>query len=164
MKPKKTISKICILVCFFCAIKCEILAQNTLITSGNYVSGSGGTASYSLGQIIQEKTTGTNGSAIQGIQFNFYDTSLSIIDLATNLEISSYPNPTTSILNIELNDFKPNIIEYRLYNISGNQIKTGLITNRITKININNLPIATYILKVKNKKNQKEKTFKIIKK
>jgi len=78
----------------------KIHAQETLLASGGNASGSGGIANFSVGQTMQTTLTGRNSEAFQGIQFYFESSTLTIIDLETNLNISTYPNPTSSILNI----------------------------------------------------------------
>ena len=92
-------------------------AQEVILTSGGNASGSGGTASYSIGQIVQNTITGTNGSAIQGIQFYFESSTLTITDFETNLSISTYPNPTSSFLNIKFKESKkiPCLISYLIF-------------------------------------------------
>ncbi|KJD34255.1 hypothetical protein PK35_00025 [Tamlana nanhaiensis] len=163
MIPKKVMLKIGIITLLLSVIPSQMQAQNAFLSSGHTAVGSGGSANYSIGQIIQEKTTGTNGSAIQGIQFTFTNATLSIVDVQTNVEVSTYPNPTTSVLNIKAGDFKTNSFMYSLYDITGKQVKAGMVSDKTTQINVNNLPNATYILKVKNNKDHSTKTFKIIK-
>ncbi|MFI1770852.1 T9SS type A sorting domain-containing protein [Thalassobellus citreus] len=137
-------------------------AQDALIASGSNISGSGGSVSYSVGQIVQETNIGTNGSAIQGIQFYFDATSLAVVDIETNLNISTYPNPTSSILNITIDGKQDGKLSYSLFNLLGALITSGDIKNNTVQINIEDLPMATYLLKLSNSNNN-IKTFKIIK-
>jgi len=46
-------------------------AQETIPASGGKASGSGGTASYSFGQVVYTTYTGTNGLVAQGVQQPF---------------------------------------------------------------------------------------------
>ena len=141
----------------------ESHSQSVLLASGGDASGSSGTANYSVGQTIQTTITDANGSAIQGIQFYFENSTLQIIDMDTNLDISTYPNPVTSILSMDVEGYQPNTLSYMLFDINGKLITNGAVTNKTTKINIDHLDMATYLLKVHNKTNQSIKTFKIIK-
>lgn len=141
----------------------QIEAQETLLASGNSTTDTGGSVSYSIGQIIQQNATSSNGSSIQGIQFYFDASTLTVIDVESNVEISTYPNPTSSILNIHIDGFKPKSLSYKLFNISGKLITSGTVTDKITKINVNHLQTATYLLKVNNTMNHTTKTYKIIK-
>lgn len=137
-------------------------AQETVVVSGGNASGSGGSISYSVGQTIQNTISGSNGSAIQGIQFYFESETLSIIDLSSNLEISTYPNPTSSILNLKVEGLRNLKLSYKLYNLLGVTLANGSITQINNRINVEDLPSATYILQITDE-NSTVKTFKITK-
>ena len=72
-------------------------AQNTIPSSGGNASGSGGTVSYSIGQIVYTTNTGTNGTVAQGTQQPFEISVVTGIEEALNitLQCSVYPNPAT---------------------------------------------------------------------
>ena len=138
-------------------------AQSVILPSGDNASGSGGTASYSVGQMVQNTIVGSNGfSAIQGIQFYIASSTLAITDFETNLNISTYPNPTSSFLNIKIQGIQENTLSYKLFNILGKLLISGNIKNNAAKINVEQLPSATYLLRVSNSNNI-TKTYKIIK-
>lgn len=139
----------------------KLQAQQAVIASGNNASGGGGTVSYSVGQMLHVNNSGEDGSAIQGIQFAFDDANLSIIDLQTNFEIKTYPNPTTSVLNVNISGTEKAPMDYQLFNTSGQIVRKGRVNGNSTKILVNDLPTASYILKIHN--NQTTKSFKIIK-
>ena len=88
-----------------------------------------------------------------GFSYTRSSTALSITDNSNTLTV--YPNPTTSILIIEGN------IEYQIkvYDLLGNKV---LETQGIS-INMEHLSTATYIVKVTDKSNKKERTYKILK-
>ncbi len=46
-------------------------AQTSVNATGGNASGSGGSASYSVGQVVYTTHTGTNGSVAQGVQQPF---------------------------------------------------------------------------------------------
>ena len=65
MKQKrKTFS--CLLFCF--AWPLAVNAQTTIATTGGNAAGSGGSFSYTVGQISYSTVSGTNGSVAQGVQ------------------------------------------------------------------------------------------------
>ena len=80
-------------------------------------------------------------------------TALSITDYSNTLTI--YPNPTKSILIIEGN------IEYdiEVYDLLGNKA----LETQGNSVNMEHLSTATYIVKVTDKSNKKERTYKILK-
>lgn len=139
-----------------------IQAQEVILASGSDASGSGGTVNYSVGQTIQTTLTGSNGFAYQGIQFYFEYETLSIVDTANNLNVSTYPNPSSSTLNLRVSGIEKGKLSYKLFNLLGVLMTSGEVTGNITKIDIDHLPMATYLLAINNFNNT-IKTFKIIK-
>ncbi len=147
----------------FFTLLSQIHAQNTVLSSGGDINNTNGSISFSIGQTIQETLNNTDGSVIQGIQFYFDDTTLKVIDLENNVSISTYPNPTTSVLNVKLQDSNENLLSFSMYDLNGRLVKRGKLSNQLSKINIQNLEAAAYLLKIYNPKSQLIKTFKIIK-
>lgn len=66
-----------------------------------------------------------------------------------NLYLFIYPNPTNSILNIEL-EFTEKI-EYVLFSASGERVLAGVITSNHQQIDISHLQPNIYFLKIRNK-------------
>jgi len=138
-------------------------AQQATTATGGNASGSGGTVAYSAGQIVYTTNTGTTGSVAQGVQ-QPYEISivLGIDNHSINLELSAYPNPTTDYLTLNVGKAEFSTLNFQLYDISGKLIEAKKITSTTETIRMENLPSATYFLKVTNN-NQEVKTFKIIK-
>ena len=142
----------------------NIQAQETVLTTGGDATGSDGSMSYSVGQIVYTTNTGTNGYVLQGIQQPFeITTTLDIKEIeGINLKCSIYPNPTPDNLILEIDEYDNKEILYQLYNFSGKLIESKKLKNNRNIITMKDLVPSTYFLKVIS--NQKEiKTFKIIK-
>jgi len=152
-----------ILLLLFCYPFSITNAQETITVSGGDALGTGGSVNYSVGQIVQNTNNGNDGSVVQGIQFYFESSTLIIIDLETNLNITTYPNPVSSMLNIKTTGNTTGRLTYKLFNLLGELINGGDIIDNSTQINIENLDIATYVLQVSNSSSNKIETFKIIK-
>ncbi|WP_347924822.1 T9SS type A sorting domain-containing protein [Pontimicrobium sp. SW4] len=159
MKQKSLKSVLTLLLCSIFSIT---NAQEAITASGGNAYGDDAIVSYSVGQLVQKTTSGTGGTVLEGVQFFFPSSTLSIIDPKSNINIATYPNPTTSILNLKIDGKHENILSYSLINLQGKLINTGAIKNTITEINISHLPSATYLLKINNGNNT-SKTYKIIK-
>ncbi len=73
-------------------------------------------------------------------------------------EIKLYPNPVTDVLNIEMNIEQTSVYDFNIYSISGQLIYTQQSTVNagisLIRINTNNLPQGTYIIKMENTANQ----------
>ncbi|MEA2042102.1 MAG: T9SS type A sorting domain-containing protein [Bacteroidota bacterium] len=139
-------------------------AQESINATGRDASGSGGSVSYSIGQVVYTTNTGTNGSVAQGVQ-QPYEISVVIgIEQAKgiNLELSVYPNPTIEYLTLKVENYNNKNLSYQLFDVNGKLIENKKLANNETKINMINFVPANYLLKIID--NQKEvKTFKIIK-
>ena len=140
-----------------------INAQQTTTATGGDASGSGGTVAYSVGQIVYTTNTGTTGSVAQGVQQPFeISVVLGIDNNAINLEVTAYPNPTTNYLTLNICKTELSALNFQLYDITGKLIESKKIKSSIETIDMENLPTATYFLKVADN-NKEVKTFKIIK-
>ena len=138
-------------------------AQQATTATGGDASGSGGAVAYSVGQIVYTTNTGTTGSVAQGVQ-QAYEISivLGIEDNSINLELTAYPNPTTDYLTLNVGNFELSTLNFQLFDISGKLVESRKIISSSETIAMENLPTATYFLKVSNN-NKEVKTFKIIK-
>ncbi|MFZ4739613.1 MAG: T9SS type A sorting domain-containing protein [Bacteroidales bacterium] len=139
-------------------------AQESTNATGGNASGSGGSVSYSFGQLISTTNTGTNGSVVQGVQQPFEISVVIGIEEATgiSLSVSAYPNPTTDFLTLEVKDFELSNLYYQLYDLQGKLLQSEKIMGKQKSIVMINLAPATYFVKVV--KGDKEiKSFKIIK-
>ncbi len=145
-----------------CLIVYSTNAQQAMTASGGNAIGDGNIVSYSVGQLVHKTINGSGGTVMEGVQFFFPSSTLSIIDPKTNINIATYPNPTSSILNLKIDGNHDNKLSYSLIDLQGKLIHSGSIKSNLTEININHLPSATYLLKI-NDGNKASKTYKIIK-
>jgi hypothetical protein len=157
MKHKKTITSVAFLLLGIGGLH----AQETPAATGGEATGTGGTASYSVGQVVYTTATGTNGSVAQGVQQPYeISTTVGINETSITLELSVYPNPTTDYLTLKVEDNTE--LNYQLYDLQGKVIENKKVSSTTTSINVENLPKAIYFLNVV-KNNQVVKTFKVIK-
>ena len=139
-------------------------AQESINATGGNASGSGGSVSYSVGQIVYTTSTGTNGSVANGVQQPFEISVVTGLEEATGimLSLTAYPNPTTEYLTLSIDDFEISNLSYQLYDMNGKLLQNAKITGNQTSIVMSNLIPATYFVKV-IQKNKELKTFKIVK-
>lgn len=159
MKHKKTFMSVAFLFLGLGGLH----AQESPTASGGEATGTGGTASYSLGQVVYTKATGTNGSVAQGVQQPFeISTTVGINETTIQLELSVYPNPATNYLTLKVDSEKLDNLNFQLIDLQGKVIENKKVSSTTTSINVESLPKAIYFLSVV-KNNQIVKTFKIIK-
>jgi len=138
-------------------------AQENIVVSGGDATGSGGTASYSIGQMVYSTATGPNGSITQGVQQAFeISITLGIEDNLINLSFIVYPNPTINVLTLKIGNFNQNNMKYALFDIQGRLLNQQKIQQETTNITTENMAPAIYFLRIFNQNNL-VKIFKIIK-
>lgn len=138
-------------------------AQENAVTTGGEATGAGGTASYSVGQVVYTTATGTNGSVAQGVQQPFeISVTTGVNETSINLEMSVYPNPTTNFLSLKVKSEKLESLTYQLIDLQGKVIENKKVNSTTSTIKMEELPKAVYFLNVVNN-NQVVKTFKVIK-
>lgn len=155
--------KTTLVACLFIATQL-IYSQESLTASGGEATGSGGSSSYSLGQLVYTTNTGSSGLVTQGVQQGLELFTLSNAELTTvNLRAVTYPNPTSDYVVLAISDATLTDLSYVLYDLQGRAVRKGLTIQSNTQINVESLATGTYVLKV-TLDNRELKTFKIIKK
>lgn len=150
-------------VCGFTALTAQVLHAGIAAAGGN-ATGTGGTASYTVGQLVYTTSTGTTSSVAQGIQQAFEINVVSGIDDVYGIELlMAYPNPIKDFLIVKIPNNELSYFSYKLYNMSGSMIRNAKVSGIETSINMYKLMPATYFLTI-FADNKEVKTFKIIKK
>jgi hypothetical protein len=139
-------------------------AQSTIHAIGGNASGSGGSVSYTVGQILYSTISGSNGTVVQGVQQSYEISVVTAIGKTEdiNLKCLVYPNPTVGITKLvfESPDFEN--LRLRLYDINGVLLQDKRIESRETEISMERLSSSIYLLKLINN-NKELKLFKIVK-
>lgn len=125
-------------------------AQESINATGGNASGSGGSSSYSIGQVVYTTNTAINGSLTHGAQQPFEISVITTLEVAydKNYKVSVYPNPTNDYLIMEMKSSRLSNLHYQLYEINGKLLQNEKVTSNQTRIDMSNLVPATYILKL----------------
>lgn len=160
MRYKKLI--LCI-VLLLCVGLFGLYAQEAVPATGGDASGHGGSASYTVGQVVYT-TIGPIGSAVQGIQISYeiYELPGSKDVVGITLECSIYPNPVPDYLKLQVKNFIDENLTYSLYDMNGKIITTQKVLSQETIISMIYLSHGVYLLTVTDNK-KTIKTFKVIK-
>lgn len=140
--------------------------QQGLTASGGEAGGTGGSMSFSVGQIAFESYTGTSGMISQGVQQAYLEIMVGNEALTDNFSIRLFPNPSASFTSISMDELDPSTalasFSYQLYDLYGHLINVEVIQSSLNRIPTSDLVPGMYILKVFYK-NQPIKTFRFIK-
>jgi hypothetical protein len=154
---------LCISLILYVTSLCS--AQQTLSTAGGEAAGTGGTLSYTIGQLAYTSITQSEGTVSQGVQQPFEIFMISSVKdkYGIELELSAYPNPVKEFLILKVVNYQSVKLIYHLYDVNGKLIENKEIVGAETNIQMDMLSPSVYLLKVINN-DEEVKTFTIIKK
>jgi hypothetical protein len=139
------------------------LSQEAIPASGGDASGSGGTLSFTVGQLGYSSNSGSNGSVAEGVQQPYEISTTVGIELSNiSLDFIAYPNPTSSNIILSIRDFNNEKLIYQLYDMHGKLLKSNKVIAINTSIDMSELPVSNYVLNINNDSSI-IKSFKIIK-
>jgi hypothetical protein len=140
--------KIALLACILLATQL-VYSQEAIPVSSGEALGSGGSGSYTVGQVFYTTNTAATGAVSQGVQQPFEFQTLSNPELTTvNLTAVTYPNPTKDFIILKITDRAFNNLRYTLFDVNGKSIVSDAIATSSSQIQNNYLAIGVYVLKV----------------
>lgn len=160
MLIKRSKSRTTFLLCF---VPFGLIAQNVLPVSAGNAGGAGGTANYTVGQMVTANNTGSTGSVEAGIQQPYEITVIAgLNETSINLNCAIYPNPTKDCLLLKIESQVQKRLVASIFDSKGKVLIEKSINEFETKFSMSNLNSGIYFLRIYN--NKKEiKLFKIIK-
>ena len=141
-----------------------LYGQGSITSAGNNASGTGGSVSYSVGQIVYTTISGAAGTVNQGVQQPY---EVSVVTSVRNsgeifFECTIYPNPTSGHLKLAVRKTDRENLRYKLYDLNGMLLQEKEIGGEETEIFLDGYSSSSYFLNVMSG-NLKIKSFKIIK-
>lgn len=157
-------SKVILVVNLLLVCLGSLQAQKSVTTSGGNVSGKGGSLSYSIGQVFHVTSENEAGFVTHGVQ-QPYEISIitGIGSRNTDLELTTYPNPTSNFLNLKVSNYTNEQLNYQLLNMQGQLLKTNQLDSVNTRITLEHLPPSIYYLRILNDRKELVELFKVIK-
>jgi hypothetical protein len=150
------------LVAFFAAANFA-QGQESVNTSGGVNVGTGGTVSYSVGQMVYTTDSKESGAVVQGVQRPNKITTTEIKKLNDKISFKVYPNPSSDDLCLEMNKHQNEKLVYQMFDVQGKQMMMNPIESPETKINLRSFASGTYTVQIYDSKNQPIQTLQIIK-
>jgi hypothetical protein len=160
MKHKKFKLSSVILLCLGIT---NAIAQDAVPAAGGDATGTSGSASYSVGQVVYTSVSSASGSVNQGVQ-QPYEILITGLNTNTdiNLAMSIFPNPSTTFIKLNVGKQHLENLSYQLYDVQGKLLYEKKITEVESFVLMNEYNSGSYLLKVVENKTEL-KTFKIIK-
>lgn len=159
MKKKNVLAAVTLVI----ASSGGLHAQEAVPAAGNEAGGTGGTCSYTIGQIAYTAQSGTSGKVNQGVQQPYeIFTTLGLEEQNISLELAAFPNPTNGLMTISVNEYTTGKLSYQLFDTRGKLIEAKEIVQHETGISLERLAPASYLLRITDN-GQLVKEFNIIK-
>ena len=150
------------LLLFFGLSLSRVYAQQATTAAGGTIAGSGGSATYTVGQVAYSFLNSSSGSVGQGVQ-QAYEYLIGVDELhEISVSMLVFPNPVNSVVNVKIEDENWKDLSYQLFDMAGRMVQTKNITGPLTSISMEDLGNADYFLTIRNK-TEELKTFKLIK-
>jgi hypothetical protein len=138
------------------------MAQSAVDASGGEATGSGGTSSYAVGQVVYTAISGSNGLSSQGVQqpYEFFTG----IDENENISLSMniFPNPAESTISLQIALEDLQNLSFQLFDMNGKLVVSQKVKSTLTDIPMSTYAPGNYFLNV-NKASVTAKSFKIVK-
>lgn len=141
-----------------------IMGQQLIMSSGGNASGPGGSASYSVGQLLTTTASGTNGSAAHGMQQPYEISIITAINPAEEIiiDLLVYPNPVSNGITLKSEYFLNRELLCQIFDSYGMLTAVKQIVDEETNVDMSNYLSGTYFIKI-IEKTKTIKTIKIIK-
>lgn len=140
-------------------------AQEATSAAGGNLIGTGGSISYTIGQVTNLYLTGTNGSVVQGVQQPFEIFLVTGIAEAKGitLDLQLYPNPVQDFLKLKIQNMNTENLVWKIHDANGKLLNTDRVSGTETSIPMANYTSGVYLFSILNNKNLLYKTYRIIK-
>lgn len=136
-------------------------SQSNFVATGSNQTGTTGSVSMTVGQVLYTSHTSSGGSVNGGVQQVY---TIEIIDgieqEKVNLNLTAYPNPTTENVWIRIESAVEKALSYIIMENSGKIVSESEINETETEVDMSQLANGSYFLMVKEGQ-QNIKTFKI---
>jgi hypothetical protein len=148
---------------FLVALALGVIAQQAVVSSGNYHENSAGSVSWGLGETVIQTFSTENAIITQGFQ----QTRLTITSVSEmpglSFSVTAYPNPTHNFVNLKVERENVEDIKYDIYDLNGRVVLKGIMESNPAQINFSDLRPGVYIIRL-TENNKELKSFKVVKK
>ena len=145
----------------------QSIAPQSVNSGGTKMTQANGSLSFTVGELVVLSQTDSEGNTLGGgFTAGATLTTVSIQETdAAVLDVKVYPNPTTELVNIQINHSTIDQVVVTITDLQGKEVYSGKYAGISNIIGINTASYATgnYLLTLKNLNNQVIGTYKIIK-
>ena len=145
---KKSILPLVLLMsCGFCSF-----AQNAISSTGGHFKTTGGSTSFTVGQVAYVLKKGNGSYLNEGVQQVYTKKTTPVEELVYLKEVQLYPNPTQETMTLILSSKEDVQVRYTIMDYLGKEIRAGNILSEKSEISLRDLPSGNYFISLKSKK------------
>ena len=148
----KLIKKSIIPIVVFISFRFSSFGQNALSAAGGHFKTSGGSTSFTVGQVAYVLKKGTGSYLNEGVQQVYTKKTTPVEELVYLKEAQLYPNPTQETITLILSSKEDIQVRYTIMDYLGKEIKNGNILSEKSEISLRDLPSGNYFISLKSKK------------
>jgi hypothetical protein len=138
----------------------QTISKQVIGTAGKTQTNSNLKISWTTGEPVVGLMTAGGNQLGNGYYPAMDIQALSIDDVALNVEIKVYPNPTSQSLYVSHPEY--NSFSIQIADINGKQIYAGTIEKEVP-LDVSSYTQGMYLITIENKESNKKNTYKIIK-
>ena len=157
----KLIKKSIIPIVVFISFGFSSFGQNALSAAGGHFKSSGGSTSFTVGQVAYVLKKGTGSYLNEGVQQVYSKKTTPVEELVYLKEVQLYPNPTQETMTLILSSKEDIQVRYTIMDYLGKEIRNGNILSEKSEISLRDLPSGNYFFSLKSKK--ESRIFKMVK-
>ena len=139
----------------------DSFGQNAVSTTGGHIKSSGGSTSFTVGQVAYVLKKGNGSYLNEGVQQVYTKKTTPIEELVYLKEVQLYPNPTQETMTLILSSKVDVQVRYTIMDYLGKEIRNGNIMSEKSEISLRDLPSGSYFISLKSKK--EVRIFKMVK-
>ncbi len=142
----------------------QTIERQVVASGGETYSGSNYIVSSTIGEPITGTATSSTYILSQGFQQGTF--TASSLDEKVSVNYKIYPNPVTSILNIELSTVKQTSLHINIYDMRGALVSTQSVDfsgETIANSDFSTLPAGTYVVKISDNANNVVQSLQVVK-
>jgi hypothetical protein len=121
------------------------MGQQALVPAGGESSGTGGTVSWTVGQVDYEATLAAGGSVQRGVQ-QPYEWLVTSAPEAQQPSVIVWPNPAVDAVQVSWEAPLPAPAHYALYSASGALVQQGAVAGTTVTVPLAAQASGTYVL------------------
>ena len=150
-------------------LNAQSIERQVVASGGSFTSTANLQVSSTVGEVITATSSSANIILTQGFQqTSKEDESVSIKETTLGLTINAFPNPTSEVVNLEIDAQKPLVLELEMVDMLGKKhqlsnSKLNISGRHAETINLSTFADGTYFLRLNEENGDFSETIKILK-